>query len=153
MPKTAFDIGTVSSSLGKAWDRHDPVRLGHRTHGRGAVIHVGPDGEVDAFLRHPLHGDDHALGLVPVSEGHELDVVGRVAGGVAAHLVDSGGPCLEVQGRMALTAHIDEEKAARRAVTRQEIVRLSGKFHVLVAAVSGNGFLRGRCAISSCTRR
>ena len=140
MPRTACDFGAVWSSFGKAWERHDPVRLGHRTHGRGAVIHVGPDGRVDALLRHPLHAGDRAFGIVLVSEGHELDVVGRVAGGVAAHPVDSGGPRLDAQGRMALTAHIDEEKAARRAENRREIVRQSGKFHALVATVSGVGF-------------
>lgn len=40
-----------------------------------------------------------------------------------------------------LTDHINKEKAARQAENRQEIIRLSGEFHVLIATVSGNGFL------------
>ena len=47
----------------------------------------------------------------------------------------------DAQGLKALTDHITKEKAARHAGNRQEIIRLSGEFHVLVATVSGNGFL------------
>ncbi len=48
---------------------------------------------------------------------------------------------IDVQGLKVLTEHINKEKAARQADNRQEIIRLSGEFHVLVATVSGNGFL------------
>lgn len=44
-------------------------------------------------------------------------------------------------GLRTLRAHIAQEKKARNAEDRQEIIRLSGEFHVLVATVSGNGFL------------
>jgi DNA-binding GntR family transcriptional regulator len=45
------------------------------------------------------------------------------------------------QGLMTLKQHVDKEKAARQAGNRQEVIRLSGEFHVLVATVSGNSFL------------
>lgn len=48
---------------------------------------------------------------------------------------------IDERGLKALTEHINKEKAARQAENRQEIIRLSGEFHVLVATVSGNGFL------------
>lgn len=48
---------------------------------------------------------------------------------------------IDAPGLRALTGHIDREKAARRSGNRQEIIRLSGEFHVLIATVSGNGFL------------
>ncbi|SDE70006.1 transcriptional regulator, GntR family [Ruegeria marina] len=48
---------------------------------------------------------------------------------------------IDARGLKALTKHINKEKAARRSGDRQEIIRLSGEFHVLVATVSGNGFL------------
>ncbi|WP_425101509.1 GntR family transcriptional regulator [Tropicibacter sp. S64] len=48
---------------------------------------------------------------------------------------------IDAKGLAALTDHIEKEKAARRTDNRQEIIRLSGEFHVLIATVSGNGFL------------
>lgn len=48
---------------------------------------------------------------------------------------------IDARGLEALTDHVNKEKAARRSENRQEIIRLSGEFHVLVATVSGNGFL------------
>lgn len=48
---------------------------------------------------------------------------------------------IDAQGLKALTEHINKEKAARQSENRQEVIRLSGEFHVLVATVSGNGFL------------
>lgn len=48
---------------------------------------------------------------------------------------------IDANGLKALTDHIVREKAARHADNRQEVIRLSGEFHVLVATVSGNGFL------------
>lgn len=48
---------------------------------------------------------------------------------------------IDKRSRTTLGQHIKREKAARRAENRQDIIRLSGEFHVLVATVSGNGFL------------
>lgn len=48
---------------------------------------------------------------------------------------------IDARGLEALADHVNKEKAARRSENRQEIIRLSGEFHVLVATVSGNGFL------------
>jgi DNA-binding GntR family transcriptional regulator len=48
---------------------------------------------------------------------------------------------IDAQGLKALTEHIKKEKAAHLAENRQEIIRLSGEFHVLIATVSENGFL------------
>ncbi len=48
---------------------------------------------------------------------------------------------IDAKGFIALTDHIKEERAARRSDNRQEIIRLSGEFHILIASVSGNGFL------------
>ncbi len=48
---------------------------------------------------------------------------------------------IDADGLKVLTDHIDREKAARLAENRQEIIRLSGEFHVLIATVSGNSFL------------
>lgn len=44
-------------------------------------------------------------------------------------------------GLRMLRDHIGKEKSARASENRQEIIRLSGEFHVLIATVSGNGFL------------
>ena len=48
---------------------------------------------------------------------------------------------IDATGIRELREHIEKEKQARVAGNRQEIIRLSGEFHVLVASVSGNGFL------------
>lgn len=48
---------------------------------------------------------------------------------------------IDEQGLKTLSEHINKEKQARQSENRQEIIRLSGEFHVLVATVSGNGFL------------
>ncbi|WP_292295081.1 GntR family transcriptional regulator [Marivita sp.] len=48
---------------------------------------------------------------------------------------------IDAQGLKALTEHINKEKTAHLAENRQEIIRLSGEFHVLIATVSENGFL------------
>ena len=48
---------------------------------------------------------------------------------------------VDEQGLQLLRAHIAKEGNARQAGDRQEIIRLSGEFHVLVATVSGNLFL------------
>ena len=48
---------------------------------------------------------------------------------------------IDAQGLTTLTEHINKEKAARKAENRQDVIRLSGEFHVLVATVSGNRFL------------
>lgn len=48
---------------------------------------------------------------------------------------------IDAQGLKALTEHIKKEKAARLSENRQDVIRLSGEFHVLVATVSGNSFL------------
>ncbi len=48
---------------------------------------------------------------------------------------------IDAQGLKALIKHINKEKAARQSGDRQEVIRLSGEFHVLLATVSGNSFL------------
>lgn len=48
---------------------------------------------------------------------------------------------IDAPGLQALMEHVNKEKAAQRSENRQEIIRLSGEFHVLVAMVSGNSFL------------
>lgn len=48
---------------------------------------------------------------------------------------------IDEEGLRQLTDHIEREAAARQAENRQDVIRLSGEFHVLVAKVSGNGFL------------
>jgi DNA-binding GntR family transcriptional regulator len=48
---------------------------------------------------------------------------------------------IDANGLKSLTDHIESERAARHADDRQEAIRLSGEFHVLVATVSGNSFL------------
>lgn len=40
-----------------------------------------------------------------------------------------------------LNEHINKERKARQSGNRQDVIRLSGEFHVLVATVSGNAFL------------
>ena len=41
----------------------------------------------------------------------------------------------------ALQAHIDQEQAARKARNRRQSIRLSGEFHVRLAAASGNSVM------------
>lgn len=48
---------------------------------------------------------------------------------------------IDDKGLRTLGDHINKEKAARQSENRQEVIRFSGEFHVLVATVSGNGFL------------
>jgi DNA-binding GntR family transcriptional regulator len=48
---------------------------------------------------------------------------------------------IDAKSLKVLTKHINKEKAARQSGDRQEVIRLSGEFHVLVATVSGNRFL------------
>ena len=48
---------------------------------------------------------------------------------------------IDEKGLALLSDHIVREQNARLAENRQDIIRLSGEFHVLMASVSGNGFL------------
>ena len=48
---------------------------------------------------------------------------------------------IDDQGLDLLRKHIEKETEARQFGDRQEIIRLSGEFHVLLATVSGNRFL------------
>ena len=56
-------------------------------------------------------------------------------------LVAQVAECIDENGLSRLSDHINREKAAHAGEDRQEVIRLSGEFHVLIAAVSGNGFL------------
>ena len=72
---------------------HDSLLLRHRAHGSCAVIDIGPDHIVDAFLRHFFHAGNGALGVFLVVKGDDLDVVGGAADLDATGFIDPRGAC------------------------------------------------------------
>ena len=140
MPSTAFEAGGGVERLREGvGEVDDAVLLGHRAHGRRAVVDVGADDIVDAFLRHLLHAGDGALGVLLVVEGDDLDVVGLVADLDAARLVEPGGERLH-------GAHVRGAPGGRRAAgdADEADLELVGVLGQRRAAQADDGGGRGR---------
>ena len=121
-PMTKLSESTICESFGVG-----------RMKARRALLLLASQGIVElrsnrgAFVASPTQSD--------ADEVFEARI--HIEPSLAAQVADR----INAQGLEALTEHINKEKAARMSENRQEVIRLSGEFHALVATLSGNGFL------------
>ena len=86
-----LDVQLFGEGVGEI---HDAAALRHGAHSGSAVIHIGADHIVDAFLGHFFHAGNGALGVFLVVKRHDLHVIGGAADFHAAGFVDPVGACL-----------------------------------------------------------
>ncbi|WP_299850346.1 GntR family transcriptional regulator [uncultured Roseovarius sp.] len=121
-PNTKLSESTICESFGVG-----------RMKARRALLLLASQGIVD------LRSNRGAFIACP--DQRDADEVFEARIHIEPSLVGQVADRIDRAGLKALGDHVKMEKAARRADNRQDIIRLSGEFHVLIATVSGNKFL------------
>lgn len=121
-PNTKLSESTICESFGVG-----------RMKARRALLLLASQGIVD------LRSNRGAFVASP--DQKDADEVFEARSHIEPSLIAQVAERIDDQGLRRLDDHINKEKMARQSDNRQEIIRLSGEFHVLVAGVSGNAFL------------
>ncbi len=121
-PKTKLTESTICESFGVG-----------RMKARRALLLLASQGIVE------LHSNRGAFIASPSRA--DCDEVFEARLHIEPSLIARVSERIDSEGTAILRSHIEREKSARLSSDRQEVIRLSGEFHVLVAKMGGNNFL------------